>query len=90
LSNVPSEHSYIESPADFGLGFLQIPERHFAAIGLLDSNFNFAAKFIVSQPLHIFGFAKPAIQFPTLLRGELFRGGFDFGNCAHKKNLILE
>ena len=72
------------------LGFLRVQRSNVTAIGLLDANGNLAAKFLVAQPLHGFGFAKPAIQFPTILRGEPLCGRFDFCDYAHGKRIMPE
>jgi hypothetical protein len=68
---------------DFSLGFLHIPRRNLAALDLLNADGDFAAEFFQAKPPHVFRFAKPAIQFPPLLRGKIFCGGLEFRNRAH-------
>jgi len=74
--------------ANLVLDGLHIQESHLAMIGLLYADGNLAAQFVMAESPHVLGFAQPAIQFPAVLRRQLFRSRFEFGHRAHDSKII--
>lgn len=74
----------------FVLDGLHVQRGLVSATGLFDAHTDFAAQFFVAESAHVFGLAKPAIQLPPVLRGEPFRGDFDFGHSAHGGSITAQ
>jgi hypothetical protein len=61
LYHDPTSEFGFKPMADFILQALRLQWRQIPTLGLLDSDGNFAAKFIVAPPLYVLGFPQPAI-----------------------------
>ena len=76
-----------ELPLCFSFHCLHIQWSQVAAISFLNADSDFSAKLCEALLLKILSLIEPEKQLIALGRIQLFHGVFDFGNCAHAKNL---